>query len=1349
MAGLSGLSGLSSLFGLSGFTPDTTPPVISSIAVGASSPSNATISWATNEPADSLIEYGPTAGYGYTTTLDPTLTLLHAQTLTLPSASGFDVATFDAGLFDASGGGTYHYRVKSRDAAGNLTTSADQTFTAGAVSVSAYTIAADAVGTLTHHWRLAEASGAVASPRIGAVAGTYARVDGGGYTLGMRGLVVKDGSSGVHFNGTDGKVTFGNVLGETGTGAFGYAVVYRPNVDQPAAILTLFAKTKVVAAQREGISCTIESGRVRLQRWQAGASDSCWGATVLAGRVTYHIAATYDGTTMTVYVNGVLDASLASAKSVQAHTGAFSVGYDDGIAANPLVGTIQDVMRFSAALSPANVTALYDAMSLAAGTTTYYVSTSGNDANAGSFPFPWRTLYRAGAADALNAGDTLVMEDGVYAETQVRSGGLLANGGVVRSPITIRPRNDWRAGGAQIQFTGLRNTEHGFSLLSTPYVTVQDFLVSQDVAGTTAADVCLRAGSVPHGPANSSGDYRAYDAADFCSFRNLRVIGHFTPVVIDHAHGCTVQLDQIEGADVHVDCVNASSPLIDTCTFLANAVAAQTAIVRMRGGTRSPVVSNNLIRSTAGAGALAAGIVLGGQSTTAYDASASGYEAYKPSAYNNVVVSDTPGAIVTAIALQGANGPLVSNNVVIGCQAMVKIQTGGLMLVGGTTRPKTNNPVVENNVGDACTDDVLYAVNAATDRSGSLTYDYNLLHGVTNHNVAQVHTSTTDPLFVDRAADWHVYSTSPTVGAGTAVAQTGYYGETIPVTLDRDGATRSAWNSGLYEATVPAPVVLDWTTQYWNNATLTGSPVLTRVETVLGAVWGAASPVPGTVNADNFSLRATKTFNVPVMADYQFALRSDDGARLYVNGVIQINSWVPRNATTDTTIVTLPSGANTIVVEYFEQTGGAELSISWALYVAPSPITTPVNNWQTIINATPSGSFSSPNYAQLPEGVYRPNGGANPFPVVLSQPYVELQGLVVGGSRRSSIRGMDIWAGWSHTGPSSTWVSDSTNTYSGVVPVFDGLTSDNIYSAPASRIPCLVKVDDVEQLMVPYSGSSGPGTGQAMIDPGRRIILGTNPAGKMVEVAVVKNLVLVQASDVGVNDLLACGGVPFYQQGLLRKRGVGVNRTSWRRNDVSSSYHNLIESFYGDGDAFLSNLLHDAGANAVEAGGQWGTRTTVGMTFNGDQIDRCNQRGYSTSWDVGAVKLVWVRDVFATGVVIQDSPCTGFWVDTNCWNINWINSIIRRCNGGFMYEVSSGPADASGCTAEDITGDGFLAWTACGFNVHGCTARRCGTGIRFQWQAARVGEFTGSSCNNSGNVQSGNTFVSNGANTFP
>src|SRR6266540_1903703 len=88
-------------------TVDNAPPLLSSVASTNLSASAATITWVTNEASDSQVEYGPTSAYGQVTALASALVTSHSVGL-----SGLSAST------------VYHYRVKSRDAAGNLATSA-------------------------------------------------------------------------------------------------------------------------------------------------------------------------------------------------------------------------------------------------------------------------------------------------------------------------------------------------------------------------------------------------------------------------------------------------------------------------------------------------------------------------------------------------------------------------------------------------------------------------------------------------------------------------------------------------------------------------------------------------------------------------------------------------------------------------------------------------------------------------------------------------------------------------------------------------------------------------------------------------------------------------------------------------------------------------------------------------------------------------------------------------------------------------------------------------------------------------------------------------------------------------
>jgi len=95
------------------------PPKIYDIALSGVTYDTATIMWETDQPSDSVVEYGPTDAYG-TSVADAALTRSHRITL-----NGLHPDT------------TYHFRVTSHNSAGLPSSSADGTFiTLGTITVT-------------------------------------------------------------------------------------------------------------------------------------------------------------------------------------------------------------------------------------------------------------------------------------------------------------------------------------------------------------------------------------------------------------------------------------------------------------------------------------------------------------------------------------------------------------------------------------------------------------------------------------------------------------------------------------------------------------------------------------------------------------------------------------------------------------------------------------------------------------------------------------------------------------------------------------------------------------------------------------------------------------------------------------------------------------------------------------------------------------------------------------------------------------------------------------------------------------------------------------------------------------
>jgi len=91
---------------------DTTPPLITNVSARDFTETATTITWSTDEPATSQVEYGMTISYGSTTPLDESLVTSHSVSL-----SGLEPNT------------TYHFKVRSKDSSGNEAISGNYTST--------------------------------------------------------------------------------------------------------------------------------------------------------------------------------------------------------------------------------------------------------------------------------------------------------------------------------------------------------------------------------------------------------------------------------------------------------------------------------------------------------------------------------------------------------------------------------------------------------------------------------------------------------------------------------------------------------------------------------------------------------------------------------------------------------------------------------------------------------------------------------------------------------------------------------------------------------------------------------------------------------------------------------------------------------------------------------------------------------------------------------------------------------------------------------------------------------------------------------------------------------------------
>jgi hypothetical protein len=134
----------------------------------------------------------------------------------------------------------------------------------------------------------------------------------------------------------------------------------------------------------------------------------------------------------------------------------------------------------------------------------------------------------------------------------------------------------------------------------------------------------------------------------------------------------------------------------------------------------------------------------------------------------------------------------------------------------------------------------------------------------------------------------------------------------------------------------------NWTAQYWNLPTFSTStppdpfsatPAFTEQLSRIDSYLGADSPLPGTVNADYYAARFTKTINVGSPCSFTLLAGADDGFRVFIDGapVTGLSLWSDHAHTSLTAITpTLTAGVHTIVMEYYDRAGDSSFELEWS-----------------------------------------------------------------------------------------------------------------------------------------------------------------------------------------------------------------------------------------------------------------------------------------------------------------------------------------------------------------------------------------------------------------------------------
>ena len=293
---------------------DLTDPTLSGVSTSNLTAHGVTVAWTSDEAADTQVDYGTSTSYGSTSTLNGTL------------ATGHSV-----NLIGLAANTTYHYRVRSRDAVGNLAVSSDFTFTTtvGAVGlVAEYTFNEGAGSTVL------DTSG---NSNLGTIVGaTWTTAGKYGNALSFNGtsnrVDILDSSS-LHLTSA---MTLAAWVNPTSLSSAWQDVIYKGNVNY------------FLMASSDNGGSPVGGGTF------GSTIKGSFGTAALAANTWTYLATTYDGSFIKLYVNGVQVSSVAMTGPIKTSLNPLQIG-GDTVNGQNFKGLIDEVRVYNRSLTQAEI----------------------------------------------------------------------------------------------------------------------------------------------------------------------------------------------------------------------------------------------------------------------------------------------------------------------------------------------------------------------------------------------------------------------------------------------------------------------------------------------------------------------------------------------------------------------------------------------------------------------------------------------------------------------------------------------------------------------------------------------------------------------------------------------------------------------------------------------------------------------------------------------------------------------------------------------------------------------------------------------------------------------------------
>jgi hypothetical protein len=218
---------------------------------------------------------------------------------------------------------------------------------------SFYTTLVSADGA-AHLWPLDDASSTSAADVLGSAPGHYL----GAHAPATSGPLIEQGGVGAAFDGSTSAVALPGVAGPQEAGAYTFELWARPRTID-GVYRFLLSDEEMLAGRREGTGIWLSKAGLGFERWSDGVSSTIDYAPGLPLGVWSQVVASYDGSTMTLFVDGAQVGSRATVAPLRTTAGATVVGAGAGARAGFFAGDLADVALYHKALARAHVAAHY------------------------------------------------------------------------------------------------------------------------------------------------------------------------------------------------------------------------------------------------------------------------------------------------------------------------------------------------------------------------------------------------------------------------------------------------------------------------------------------------------------------------------------------------------------------------------------------------------------------------------------------------------------------------------------------------------------------------------------------------------------------------------------------------------------------------------------------------------------------------------------------------------------------------------------------------------------------------------------------------------------------------------